>query len=436
MFAAGGTGGHVYPAIAIADALKAMCGPPAADAPSVGPALPLPPPVEISFVGTRERMEWQAVPAAGYTLHPIPAVSIKRSPLLCLENLLLPWRLIQALWLSLQLVRSLKPHVVVGTGGYVSAPTCLAAILCGVPVVLQEQNAFAGVANRTLGLFAARVFVAFKEAAAAFPKQKCTLMGNPTRAALLSAPREQAVAYFGDLLRARQEQERQQREMEASRPLPGVKGGKPPPATPGPDARVMPLQMGQTVICVLGGSLGAMAVNDAVAACAMRLLESDPNIYLIWQVGPRYYEALRKVVPPHQRLLMLPYVDRMEYLYAVAALVVTRAGAITCSELLNTATRALLIPSPNVAEDHQTRNAEAMVEAVGAEMLPEKDLNGDTLLARIQAALAEDPLIVQRMKERAAAAAYPESAQKMAEAIVQIALQKKHGGRAPWQVAA
>ncbi|GJP40052.1 hypothetical protein CLOM_g24342 [Closterium sp. NIES-68] len=177
LFAAGGTGGHVYPAVAVADAVRSRD-----------------PTAEINFVGTRERMEWTAVPRAGYPIHPIPAVCIRRPLLASLTNLLLPIRFLHALFLCVLLISRLKPDVVVGTGGYVSAPTCLAAVICRVPLVLQEQNAHAGIANRLLGRFATVVFVAFAVAQRFFPTRRCHVAGNPTRAVLRASSSRSAAA--------------------------------------------------------------------------------------------------------------------------------------------------------------------------------------------------------------------------------------------------
>ncbi|CAI5503152.1 unnamed protein product [Closterium sp. Naga37s-1] len=239
LFAAGGTGGHVYPAIAIADAVRFR-----------------EPTAEINFIGTRERREWTAVPRAGYRIHPIPAVSIRRPLLTTLSNLLVPFRFLRAFCLCLLLIWRLRPNVVVGTGGYVSAPTCLAAAICRIPLVLQEQNAFAGIANRLLGRFASVVFVAFAVAQRFFPTRRCHVVGNPTRAVLRSAremleeKREAAINYFFPRVAAD----------DAAVAEGGVVGSA------GQRAEV---------VLVLGGSLGAQPINTAVAGARQRVLDGS-----------------------------------------------------------------------------------------------------------------------------------------------------------------
>lgn len=248
LFAAGGTGGHVYPALAIADELQKLS-----------------PGASIHFVGTRERMEWEIIPKAGYAISPIPAVAIQR-PFYSIANLLLPFRLLRCLWLSWQIVRNFQPDVVVGTGGYVAGPVCLMAALSGAVVAIQEQNAYAGLSNRILGRFAAVVFVAFAAAKAYFPSKKCVLVGNPTRA-VLREPIDRGTAlrsFFDAEFSGREE-----------------------------------------VIVVMGGSLGARLINEATAAIALSLLEQNPNRFIIWQTGRVNYDDTLNRVGAHPRLAVL-----------------------------------------------------------------------------------------------------------------------------------
>ncbi|GJP37677.1 hypothetical protein CLOM_g22111 [Closterium sp. NIES-68] len=413
LFAAGGTGGHVYPAVAVADAVRSRD-----------------PTAEINFVGTRERMEWTAVPRAGYPIHPIPAVCIRRPLLASLTNLLLPIRFLHALFLCVLLISRLKPDVVVGTGGYVSAPTCLAAVICRVPLVLQEQNAHAGIANRLLGRFATVVFVAFAVAQRFFPTRRCHVAGNPTRAVLRAvreggeAKRDEAIKYFFPRAAAA--------------------------AVPGRRAQV---------VLVLGGSLGAEPVNRAVAGALQRLLDGrssvecggegldgaqdggergkgsegreggerggQSEVHVIWQAGARHVEEMRALpLASHPRVSLMPFIDRMELAYAAADVVVARAGAVTCSELLATATPCILVPSPHVAEDHQTVNARAMVGAGAAVMLPQTQLSPDTLLSAVTSLLGDDTR-QETMRERAEAAATADAADVMAQEVLRLAEQHK-----------
>lgn len=326
LFAAGGTGGHVYPALAIADEVK-----------NLNPA------TEIHFVGTRERMEWDIVPKAGYTISPIPAVAIQR-PFYSFANLFLPLRLLLCVFLSWRIVRKFRPDVVVGTGGYVAGPVCLMAALSGVKVAIQEQNAYAGLSNRILGRVAKVVFVAFAAATAYFPDKKCILVGNPTRRVL------------------------QQRidKLSALRTFFEVESGG-----------------HEEVVVVMGGSLGARLINEAMAGTVLSLLEQNPRRYIIWQTGRMNHDSTLSRVGTHPRLALLPYVNAMEMMYAAADVVVARAGAITCSELLVTATPAILIPASSVAEDHQMKNARAMAEAGAATVLAERYLSADSLATEI-----------------------------------------------------
>ena len=352
----GGTGGHVYPAIAIADAIRA-----------------LEPSAELVFAGTKERLEWEAVPAAGYPIRPINVQGLQRR--LTAKNLLFPLRAAQGLAQSWRLVKELQPAVGVGTGGYVSGPVLLAASLQGVPIVVQEQNAYAGLTNRLLGRRAARVHVAFPEAMGAFPVGACMLSGNPTRTALVDVDADAARAHFGL----------------------------------SPHARVL---------LVLGGSLGSKALNDAIEALHPALLQQD-DLHIVWQAGRRYNAALQDRVPGHPRLHLRPYIDQMPYAYAVADLALCRAGALTCSELMVTGTPALLVPSPNVTADHQTRNAQSMASAGAAILLPEANLQ-EYLLEQVEALLANDSLR-QQMAEAAFATARPKAAQHIAEDVVALA---------------
>ncbi|GAQ89399.1 undecaprenyldiphospho-muramoylpentapeptide beta-n-acetylglucosaminyltransferase [Klebsormidium nitens] len=376
LFAAGGTGGHVYPAIAIADAIRQAA-----------------PNAEIHFAGTSERMEAKAVPAAGYKLHVIPAVSVRR-PIWSPANTLLPFRLPAALWQCYRLVKRVAPDVVVGTGGYVSLPTCLAAALQRRAVVIQEQNAYAGLANRLLGLFATAIFLAFDAARKYFPKDKCVVGGNPTRASLHTThvSRAESRRWFFPQLDEREAEEAQ-------------------------------------VVLILGGSLGAAALNAALErGAAAGILAPSPSRRIIWQCGPRYHEKLAQTVEEQQDLLLLPFVNRMDLAYRAADLVVGRAGAITCSELLVTGTPSLLVPSPNVAQDHQTKNALAMESFGAALLMEERQLSADSLIENVERLLG-DRQRLDTMRSRALAAVKPNAARDIALAVIKVASFAKRSGQ-------
>jgi UDP-N-acetylglucosamine--N-acetylmuramyl-(pentapeptide) pyrophosphoryl-undecaprenol N-acetylglucosamine transferase len=354
--AGGGTGGHVYPAIAIADAIRRT-----------------EPESVVAFAGTTDRMEWDAVPKAGYPIHPIAAAGIRRS--LSLGNLRVPLTMARGLAQSWHLVGDFDADAVVGTGGYVSGPVGLAAAMRRRALVVQEQNARPGVTNRILGRMADRIHVAFDEAESAFPPGRTRVSGNPIRRGLAAMGRDEARERYG---------------------IPA-------------DARVL---------LVLGGSLGSQAINEAVARHVGRLLES-PDTAVIWQAGSRYVDRMAAAVPGHERLRLSAFIDRMDLAYAAADLVLCRSGAITCSELLATGRPSVLVPSPNVTEDHQTRNAESLVRVGAARLLPETGLaEGWEPLVR---QLLDDPATLASMAGAARSHAVLDSADRIARDVLDLA---------------
>lgn len=355
LFAGGGTGGHIYPAIAIADEVRRMF-----------------PEAYIRFAGTRDRMEWDVVPSAGFEIHPISISGFHRGQ--PIRNLTLPFKVVRSLFESLDLVKKVRPDVAVGTGGYVSGPVLLAASLNGLPIVIQEQNAYAGMTNRLLGRRAARIHVAFVEAKDYLPPEKCVYSGNPTRRELLVADRIQA---------------RESYEV-------------PPRAF---------------VLAILGGSLGSRAINEAVVRNVEALLEDDLT-FVIWQSGGRYHEEMTRRAPVHPRLRLLKYIDRMDLTYAAADLVLSRSGAITCSELMVTGTPSILVPSPNVAEDHQTHNAQSMQRSGAAVLLPENEI--DARLVDEIRALRGDPRRLLELADAARQFARPNAAMTIASDVLRL----------------
>ncbi len=367
LFACGGTGGHVYPAIAIADAIRAEH-----------------PAAAIAFAGTRDRMEWTAVPLAGYPIHAVTVSGFQRG--LSMEaisrNLSFPFKLAKGLWDGLRLVGSFDPDVVVGTGGYASGPVGMAGSMKGRGLILQEQNAYAGATNKMLSKCADTVFVAFEAAKEFFPQEKCVLAGNPVRQDLAHADKAAGLTHFG-------------------------------------------IQDGSTVLLIMGGSLGAGSMNSVVKSHIDALL-ADPATVVIWQTGSRYFEALETTIPIHPRLRLLPYLDRMDLAYAAADLVLCRAGAITCSELAVTGKPSVLVPSPNVTADHQTKNARALSDEGAAILLPENDLN--IMFESVILGLMSDPGRRAQMREAALRIARPDAARTIAEYVVELA--ESHGGKA------
>ncbi|XP_031372232.1 uncharacterized protein LOC116187580 isoform X2 [Punica granatum] len=290
VFAGGGTGGHIYPAIAIADELKNKS-----------------PETLILFVGTPKSMESAAVRSAGYNFASIRSPPLAR-PLFSPKNLFLPLRLVKSLIRSYKILREFEPQIVVGTGGYVSFPLCLAAALKGITLVIQEQNAFPGIANWVLSYFANLVFVAFNSTLNSFPKHKCLVCGNPIRLSLKrDISKAEARSYFFPKLE------------ESERAAPGAK-----------------------VVLVLGGSIGANSINIAMLNLYYEILMENENLFIIWQTGVESFNEMDSLVRNHPHLLVRPFLKSMDLAYAAADLLVSRAGAMTCSEILATGKPAIL----------------------------------------------------------------------------------------------
>lgn len=360
LFACGGTGGHVYPAIAIADAVRAIR-----------------PEAAIAFAGTRDRMEWEAVPKAGYPIRAVTVSGFQRglSASALLRNVAFPFKLAKGLWESWRLVGAFRPDVVVGTGGYASGPVGLAGSLRKRPLVLQEQNAYAGATNKLLAGRAAKVFLAFEAAAPYFDDAETEIAGNPVRQDLVGVDAAAARAHWD-------------------------------------------IPADADVLLAMGGSLGAGPINGALKLHLDEVL-ADERAFVIWAAGKRYYDTLREAVPDHPRLRLVPYLDRMDLAYAAADLAVCRSGAITCSELAVTGTPSVLVPSPNVTADHQTKNALALSEAGAAVLLSEPDL--DRRFDATIPPLLHDADRRRQMADAALAIARPDAAATIAEAVVALA---------------
>ena len=309
----GGTGGHVFPAIAIADAIKALY-----------------PATQFLFVGASGKLEMEKVPEAGYAIKGLPVAGFRRS--ITLKNLTFFYKLVVSMVQSRRIVRTYKPDVAVGVGGYASGPILKAAARKGIPILIQEQNSYAGVTNRLLARSASVICVAYEEMEKYFPKEKIILTGNPVRKSLLefSGEREQGLKEFG-------------------------------------------LEEGTQVCLVVGGSLGARTINRSIMDGLNRLNRQD--LQLLWQCGAYYIDEAREAVEKSglRNIRVHPFISRMEWAYQIADVIVSRAGAITISELCLVGKPAILVPSPNVAEDHQTRNANALVERKAAWMVPDRD---------------------------------------------------------------
>lgn len=356
LIAAGGTGGHVYPAIAIADALKA-----------------LQPGIAIKFVGTKTHMEWEAVPKAGYDIMSIWISGFHRR--LTLKNLLFPIKLITSLVQSFKIISSFNPDAVISCGGYVAGPVGWVAAKKQVPLFIQEQNSFPGVTNRMLARNAEKVFTAFKDADHHFPVGKTVLVGNPTRKMLTDVNTQEAYNYF---------------EFDDEK---------------------------QTLL-VLGGSGGAKAINEAMES-NLDELHNGLKLQIIWQCGKRYFNDLQKALKTddYNNLRLIDFLNNMPEAYAVADMVISRAGALSCSELALTGNASILVPSPNVAGDHQTKNARSMTESGAAELL--KDDEAGDLLSKLVKDLMDNQDRLKAMQQAALKLARPHAANEIAQEILE-----------------
>ncbi|MFD2828608.1 undecaprenyldiphospho-muramoylpentapeptide beta-N-acetylglucosaminyltransferase [Leeuwenhoekiella polynyae] len=307
----GGTGGHIYPAIAIADALKEKY-----------------PQAEFLFVGSQDRMEMEKVPKAGYKIEGLWIAGIQRK--LTWSNLMFPFKLISSLFKSATIIRRFKPDVVIGTGGFASGPLLEMATRYNVPALIQEQNSFAGITNKLLAKKVQKICVAYDGMQQFFPQEKIIKTGNPVRQDLIfiDQNREEGLTKYG-------------------------------------------LKPQKKTLLILGGSLGARAINKLIDRELQFIL--DQNVQVIWQSGQLYFEEY-KTHSKTEDVQVLPYIDTMSLAYAAADIIISRAGAGSVSELALVGKPVIFIPSPNVAEDHQTKNAEAIVEKDAAILLKEKEL--------------------------------------------------------------
>ncbi|TXN36907.1 undecaprenyldiphospho-muramoylpentapeptide beta-N-acetylglucosaminyltransferase [Flagellimonas hymeniacidonis] len=313
----GGTGGHIYPAIAIANELKKRH-----------------PDAEFLFVGAKDKMEMEKVPQAGYKIKGLWISGLQRK--LTLKNLMFPLKLVSSLFRARQITKQFKPDVAIGTGGFASGPLLKMAASSNVPCVLQEQNSYAGITNKLLASKAERICVAYDGMDQFFPKEKIIKTGNPVRSDLvdLKVGKEQAVQFFD-------------------------------------------LDANKKTILIIGGSLGARRINQLVEK-EIRFFQ-EKEVQLIWQCGKLYFEEYKK--HNSDNVKVLAFLNRMDYAYAAADIIISRAGAGSVSELCLVGKPVLFIPSPNVAEDHQTKNAKALVSKEAALMLKESELDAEFEMA-------------------------------------------------------
>ena len=311
----GGTGGHIFPAIAIANEFKLRY----ADA-------------NILFVGAEGKMEMTRVPEAGYKIIGLPIAGLQRK--LSLSNLLLPFKLAKSYFKAKQIVKSFNPNAVVGTGGYASGPMLMAANRSGIPTLLQEQNSYAGLTNKKLANKARKICVAYANMDRYFPGEKIAFTGNPVRNNIIAGTRERALETFG-------------------------------------------LDGSKNTILVLGGSLGARTLNESIYAGIEKL--NGSGVQVIWQCGKLYLNEFKQRTSALRLpgIKLIDFLTQMELAYAAADVVISRAGALSISELCIVGKPAVLVPSPNVAEDHQTKNARALADVNAAVLVHDAEAKTD-----------------------------------------------------------
>ena len=308
----GGTGGHIYPAIAIADELKVRY-----------------PGAEFLFVGASDRMEMDKVPQAGYEIEGLWIAGIQRK--LSLKNLMFPFKLVASLLRSRKILNTFKPHVAIGTGGFASGPLLKMATAKKIPSLIQEQNSYPGITNKLLAKKVDKICVAYEGLERFFPKEKLKLTGNPIRKDLLDLNKNEIKAKDAFKLKHKKH-----------------------------------------TLLVLGGSLGARKINQLIEE-HIEFFESQ-NVQVIWQCGKLYYEQY-KIFGKLDHVQVHAFLNKMEMAYGAADIIISRAGAISVSELCVVGKPVIFIPSPNVAEDHQTKNAKAIAEKNAAILIVEKDLD-------------------------------------------------------------
>jgi len=352
----GGTGGHIFPAIAIARALELMR-----------------PGTEILFVGANGRMEMEKVPAAGYKIQGLDIAGISRSNML--RNLSLPMKVMNSVSKAKEIITQFKPDAIVGVGGYASGPTLWAGIRKQVPTLVQEQNSYPGVTNKILSRYVKKICVAYPGMEKYFPKDKIIVTGNPVRQDIteLYSKRVEAAEYFG------------------------LNGS------------------GFTVL-VIGGSLGARTINESIAASLNLFARS--NIQLVWQTGKQYYAQAQELQKKYNNIKVYDFISKMDYAYAVADAVVSRAGAISLSELCITGLPCILVPSPNVSEDHQTKNAMVLVNHNAA--MTVKDVSAISELGNAVVGLSVDSGLRESLSKNISTLAIRDSAARIANEVIKL----------------
>lgn len=358
----GGTGGHIFPALAIANAIKRRF-----------------PDVEILFVGAKHRMEMKRVPEAGYRIVGINVTGLQRKLSLknIFKNLLFPFKVLNGLMKAKKIVKDFKPDVVIGVGGYASGPTLKMAASMGIPTLIQEQNSYPGITNKMLAKKAKTICVAYPNMDKFFNIHKIILTGNPIRSdiAAIQPKMEDAYTYFN-------------------------------------------LNPQKKIIAVIGGSLGSLTINQSMQGSLTFFKQAD--VQVIWQTGDRFYNHIFEQVKELGEcgIKVMPFVKRMDYLYSVADLVISRAGALSISELCSLKKACILIPSPNVSEDHQTKNAKVLSDADAAILISDKE--APAILGRVALELVQDIKRLEMLSNNIVKFATPNADELIVDEVVKL----------------
>jgi UDP-N-acetylglucosamine--N-acetylmuramyl-(pentapeptide) pyrophosphoryl-undecaprenol N-acetylglucosamine transferase len=355
----GGTGGHIFPAIAIANALKK-----------------LDPATEILFVGAKGRMEMEKVPAAGYNIVGLDIQGIQRGSIK--KNILFPFKLIASVRKAVKIIKDFKPDAIVGVGGYASGPILYTASIKHIPYLIQEQNSYAGITNKWLGKKAKKICVAFDGMEKFFPSDKIIKTGNPIR--------RDSVSIAGKHIQA---------------------------------LELYKLSAFKKTILVIGGSLGARTLNNSIMAGLGKIIASD--VQLIWQTGKFYYKGIIEKLGEnyHEDIRIVEFLNRMDLAYAAADIIISRAGAGTIAELCAIKKPVILVPSPNVAEDHQTKNALALVKEHAAAFIADRD--AETKLVDKALELLNDTELKRKLGDNIGKLALPDADEVIAKEVMNIA---------------
>lgn len=361
----GGTGGHIFPAVSIANEIRAKR-----------------PDAKILFVGAEGRMEMQRVPAAGYEIKGLPIAGFNRKNLL--KNIPVLFKIMKSRSMARQIIRDFRPQVAVGVGGYASGPTLNVAESMGIPTLLQEQNSYAGVTNKLLAKKARKICVAYEGMERFFPADKILFTGNPVRQNLLDCKvtKEDAVRSFG-------------------------------------------LVPGKQTILIVGGSLGARTLNDSILG-NLPLVKQQSKVQFIWQTGKYYSEEIKAELARRgcpENLKVMDFISDMSQAYAAADLVISRAGAGSISEFCLLGKPVILVPSPNVAEDHQTKNALALVQKNAALYIADADARRTLLPKAINT--VSDLEKLESLSRNVIALARPNAASDIADEVIKLAITKQ-----------